>query len=287
MSERKAAEGSAPIPPDDPVAAATRVVRQWLGDVSPKVAIVLGSGLGALASKVQGRRVLAYRDIPGFPLPTVEGHVGELVAGWLESVPVLLQSGRFHLYEGHDPATAVLPVRVFGELGIPALFVTNAAGGVRTTFRPPVLMLIADHVNLMWRNPLIGPVVPGEERFPDMSQPYDAELRTIAREVALSLGIPLEEGVYCGLLGPSYETPVEIRMLQRFGVDAVGMSTVPEVIVARARRMRVLGISSITNLAAGVSTTALSHEEVLEAAERLASYLERLIRGILRRWGSQ
>jgi purine-nucleoside phosphorylase len=143
-------------------------------------------------------------------------------------------------------------------------------------------MLIADHLNLMWRNPLIGAVVPGEERFPDMSRPYDPELRAIARRAALELGIALEEGVYCGLLGPSYETPAEIRMLQRYGVDAVGMSTVPEVIVARARGMRVLGISSITNLAAGISPTALSHEEVLQAADRLAADLERLVRAVLR-----
>lgn len=264
------------------MAAAARAVRAWLGDLRPEVAIILGSGLGGLAAKAERGRSVAYRDIPGFPLPTVAGHAGELVAGFLESVPVLLQNGRFHLYEGHDPHTVALPVRVFAELGIRSLIVTNAAGGVRSTFNPPLLMLIADHLNLMWRNPLIGAVLPGEERFPDMSRPYDPELRAAARRAALELGIPLEEGVYCGLLGPSYETPAEIRMLQRYGVDAVGMSTVPEVIVARARGMRVLGISSITNLAAGISPVALSHEEVLQAADRLAGDLERLIRALLR-----
>jgi purine-nucleoside phosphorylase len=248
----------------------------------PEVAVVLGSGLGGLAAKVGERRALSYSEIPHFPLPTVEGHAGELVFGELEGVGLLLQRGRFHFYEGHDPFTVALPVRLFAELGARTLIVTNAAGGVRSTFVPPVLMLIADQLNLMWRNPLIGQVLAGEERFPDMSRPYDPELRAAARQAALELGIPLVEGVYCGLLGPSYETPAEIAMLQRYGVDAVGMSTVPEVIVARARGMRVLGISSITNLAAGISPVALSHGEVLQAAERLAADLERLIRAVLR-----
>ncbi len=284
MSDRSggaSAEAAAEVRNAEIRAAATKV-RDWLFGRTPEVAIVLGSGLGGLAGKVEERRGLPYGEIPGFPLPTVEGHDGELVSGELEGVQVLLQSGRFHLYEGHDPFTVALPVRVLAELGIRTLILTNAAGGVRPTFNPPLLMLIADHLNLMWRNPLVGPVVPGEERFPDMSRPYDRELRAVARRAAQELGIALEEGVYCGLLGPSYETPAEIRMLQRYGVDAVGMSTVPEVIVARARGMRVLGISSITNLAAGISPAALSHEEVLEAADRLAGDLERLIRAVLR-----
>ena len=242
----------------------------------------MGSGLGGLADKVERPVVVPYRDIPGFPETGVAGHRGELVLGELEGVRVLLQSGRFHLYEGHDPQIVVLPVRVFHELGIGTLIVTNAAGGLRPTFKPPVLMLIADQVNLMFRSPLAGPVVSPEERFPDMSQPYDAELRRLAREVALGERIGLEEGVYVGLLGPSYETPAEIRMLQRFG-DAVGMSTVPEVIAARARGMRVLGVSTITNLAAGISPTALSHEEVLESGRAVGADLERLVRGVLRR----
>ena len=264
---------------------AAEVVRAWLGAVRPQVAIVLGSGLGGLATKVDGRQALSYQDIPGFPQPTVAGHSGELVTGTLEGVPVLLQSGRFHAYEGHGPETVALPVRVFAELGIKTLIVTNAAGGLRATFQPPALMLIADHINLMWRNPLIGPVVPGEGRFPDMSEPYDRGLREMAREVALAEGIAMEEGVYAGLLGPSYETPAEIRMLLRFGADAVGMSTVPEVIAARARGMRALGISTITNLAAGISPTALSHEEVLEAGRAVAADLERVVRGVVWRIG--
>jgi purine-nucleoside phosphorylase len=236
-----------------------------------------------LASAVDGARRLPYADIPGFPVPTVEGHGGDLVAGEIEGQPVILQAGRFHLYEGHDPQTTALPTRVFAELGVRVLVLTNAAGGVRIGFKPPALMLIADQINLMWRNPITGPVVDGEQRFPDMSQPYDDDLRALAREVALEQGVRLEEGVYAGLLGPSYETPAEIRMLQRVGADAVGMSTVPEVIVARARGVRVLGFSTITNLAAGISPTKLSHAEVLAAGKQVAQDLERLVRGVIRR----
>ncbi|MGH7548571.1 MAG: purine-nucleoside phosphorylase, partial [Gemmatimonadales bacterium] len=192
-------------------------------------------------------------------------------------------SGRFHLYEGHAPAVAALPVRVFAHLGVRTLIVTNAAGGLRLTFRPPVLMLIADHINLMFRNPLVGPVEAGEQRFPDMSDPYDPELRAHAREVARSEKIALQEGVYAALLGPSFETPAEIRMLARLGADAVGMSTVPEVIAARARGIRCLGVSSITNVAAGLSAAKLSHEEVLDAGRLVAGRLATLIRGVLTR----
>jgi len=264
------------------VAQAADFLRGRLKGFGPRVAIVLGTGLGGLAEKVERPVVVPYREIPGFPETGVAGHRGELVLGRLEGVQVLLQSGRFHLYEGHDPETVVLPTRVFHGLGIETLVVTNAAGGLCPTFKPPVLMLIADHVNLMFRSFLAGPVVPPEERFPDMSEPYDRGLRRVAREVALAEGIGLEEGVYLGLLGPSYETPAEIRMLQPFG-DAVGMSTVPEVVAARARGMRVLGVSTITNLAAGISPTALSHDEVLDAGRAVAADLERLVRGVVRR----
>ncbi len=256
-------------------------LRERLSDFRPRVAVVLGSGLGALAEAVDSPKKIPYVDIPGFPPPAVQGHAGELVIGELERVPVLLQSGRFHLYEGHPPETVALPVRVFAELGVEFLVVTNAAGGIRQTMHPPTLMLIANHMNLMWRNPLIGPVVESEQRFPDMSEPYDRELRALARDVAREHGIALEEGVYAGVLGPSYETPAEIRMLQCLGADAVGMSTVPEVIVARARQIRVLGISSITNVAAGLSPHPLSHDEVLEAGASLARDLGTLVRGVL------
>jgi len=272
-------------PGDDPriaaIAAATDAVRARLGAAAPRVAIVLGSGLGHLAEAVTKPVRISYADIPGFPATGVVGHKGELVAGTLEGVPVLVQSGRFHLYEGHPVDTTALPVRVFARLGVRTLVVTNAAGGVRPTFRPGALMLIADHVNLMFRNPLIGPPLDGEERFPDMSDPYDRELRHLARDVAREARIALEEGVYVGLLGPSYETPAEIRMLQRFGVDAVGMSTVPEVIVARARGIRCLGFSTITNLAAGISPTVLSHQEVLEVGRQVGDALGSIVRGVV------
>lgn len=264
------------------VGEAAEFLRGRLKGLGPRVAIVLGSGLGGLAERVERPVRVPYRDIPGFPEAGVAGHSGELVLGDLEGVRVLLQSGRFHLYEGHDPETVVLPVRVFHQLGIQTLVVTNAAGALRPAFRPPTLMLIADHVNLMSRSFLSGPVVPPEERFPDLSAPYDAGLRQLAREQGLALGVPLEQGVYVGVLGPSYETPAEIRVMQRFG-DAIGMSTVPEVVVARARGMRVLGISTITNLAAGISPTPLSHDEVLKAGAAVGADLERLVRGVLPR----
>ena len=265
------------------VDAAASAVATRLGKLAPRVAIVLGSGLAGVADAVGAPVRIPYKDIPGFPEPGAPGHKGELVGGTLEGVPVLVQSGRFHLYEGHAPDVAALPTRVFAKLGVTTLVVTNAAGGIRHTFRPPTLMLIADHINLMFRNPLVGPVADGDERFPDMSDPYDPRLRALAHEVAQAEHIPLEEGVYAALLGPSFETPAEIRMLERIGADAVGMSTVPEVIAARARGIRCLGFSSITNVAAGLSAEKLSHVEVLEAGKQVAGQLERLIRGVLAR----
>ena len=262
--------------------AAAGVVSRNLGKVKPRAAIVLGSGLAGVADTVADPVRIPYKDIPGVPEPGAPGHKGELVGGTLDGVPVLVQSGRFHLYEGHAPDVAAFPTRVFARLGVTTLVVTNAAGGIRHTFRPPTLMLIADHINLMFRNPLVGPVAEGDERFPDMSDPYDPRLRALAREVAQAERIPLEEGVYAALLGPSFETPAEIRMLERLGADAVGMSTVPEVIAARARGIRCLGFSSITNVAAGLSAQPLSHLDVLEAGKQVAGHLERLIRGVLK-----
>jgi purine-nucleoside phosphorylase len=247
----------------------------------PEIGIVLGSGLGRLASRLQSAEAIAYAEIPGFPATTVVGHEGRLVAGTLGGTPVLVQSGRFHLYEGHSVDTVALPVRVMATLGVRTLLLTNAAGGVRRTFTRGALMMIADHVNLTFRNPLIGPLLPGEERFPDMCEPYDAALRARAREVARERGIALEEGVYLQLLGPSYETPAEVRMVERFGADAVGMSTVVEVIVARARAMRCLAFSTITNPAAGITGERLSHAEVMEVAARVSGDLERLVEGVV------
>ena len=243
----------------------------------PVLAIILGSGLGGLAARIDGARRVPFRDIPGFPPATVHGHAGELISGTLARRPVLALAGRFHLYEGHSARLAGFSVRVLHALGAKTLFVSNAAGGVNRTFAAGDLMSIADHINLMCRNPLEGPLEEGDERFPDMSAPYDTALRATLRKVALASGVPLREGVYAGLLGPSYETPGEVRMLERIGADAVGMSTVPEVIVARAIGMRVVGVSCITNLASGLSLTALSHDEVIDTTTRVADRFEALV----------
>lgn len=243
----------------------------------PAAAIILGSGLGGLADEIENARRIAFRDIPGFPQATVQGHAGQLITGQLHSRPILALAGRFHLYEGHSPRLAGYAVRVLHALGARTLFVSNAAGGVNRTFVAGDLMSIADHVNLMWRNPLEGPLEDGDLRFPDMSAPYDPGLRSTLQDVALALGVPLRDGVYAGLLGPSYETPAEVRMLERLGADAVGMSTVPEVIVARAIGVRVVGVSCITNLASGLSHAPLSHADVLETTTRVATRFQQLV----------
>jgi purine-nucleoside phosphorylase len=270
-------EGAAPAAQ---VAAAARAIGDRLGRI-PEIAIVLGSGMGGLARRLTGARRIAYGEIPHFPRTTVVGHHGELVAGALGGTPLLVQSGRFHLYEGHPAETVALPVRVFAELGVRTLLLTNAAGGIRRSFARGVLMMIADHVNLTFRNPLIGPALPGEERFPDMSDPYDPELRALAREVAAQRKVGLEEGVYIQVLGPSYETPAEIRMAERMGADAVGMSTAVEVIVARARGLRCLAFSTITNPAAGTTHERLDHSEVVRVTREFADDLERLVEGVV------
>jgi purine-nucleoside phosphorylase len=261
---------------------AAEAIRKAIGKREPTVAIVLGSGLGFLGEEVGDAVRIPYAAVPGFPQPTVQGHAGELIAGTLEGHQVIAQSGRFHLYEGHDPSVVALPIRVFATLGVTTMILTNAAGGIRRTFRPGSLMLIADHVDFTGRHPLVGPVAEGEQRFPDMSDPYDGELRSLARRVAAEQRIPLEEGTYAAMLGPSYESKAEIEMLKRIGADAVGMSTVPEVVVARARGIRCLAVSTITNLAAGLGAPTLSHREVLEYAEMVKGDLARLVRGIVR-----
>lgn len=260
---------------------AVDAVRARIGIGQPRVGIVLGSGLGGLTDRVEGATRIGYDQIPGFHAPKVPGHAGQLVTGTLGNTPVILQSGRFHMYEGHGAVAAALPVRVFAELGVETLIVTNAAGGVNPKFGPGTLMLICDHLNLTGRTPLEGPALADEVRFPDMSVAYDAELRARARAVATSLDVRLEEGVYAGLLGPSYETPAEIRMLRTMGADAVGMSTVIEVITARARGIRCLGISLITNPAAGVTDALLDHADVMAIAKEAGGRLGALVEGMM------
>ena len=252
---------------------------------APHAILVLGSGLGGLADEIEDAVAVPFEEIPGFPRRTqaLAGHAGRLVAGRLEGVEVAAMQGRFHLYEGWTPADVALPIRALAALGPQVMVLTNAAGGLRPGMVPGDLMLIADHINLMGQNPLVGQVIPGEQRFPDMSDPYDAAFRAAAEEVALDLRIPVTQGVYAALLGPSYETPAEIRMLARLGADAVGMSTVPEVLVARAIGIRCLGISCITNLAAGLGNAKLTHDEVMEVGAAVRDRLVALVRGVLPR----
>jgi purine-nucleoside phosphorylase len=247
----------------------------------PAAAIILGSGLGGLAQRIGDPRSISFSEVPGFPAATVIGHAGAMLAGTLGGKQVLALAGRFHMYEGHAPQLAGFPVRVLHALGARTLLVSNAAGGIRSDLAPGDLMLIEDHINLMWRSPLMGPTEDGDERFPDMTDAYDVGLRRLAVEAGDRTGAPVQRGVYAGLHGPSYETAAEVRMLARLGADAVGMSTVPEVIVARARGMRVLGISCITNFACGLSPHPLSHTEVIETGARVAEKFERLVTGVI------
>jgi purine-nucleoside phosphorylase len=263
--------------------AAAAAIRPKLGGRTPDAAIVLGSGLGGLADEIDAAARIKYAEVPGFPTATVAGHAGALIAGTLGGKFVIALAGRFHMYEGHDVRLAAFPARVMHALGVKTLIVSNAAGGVNRLWQAGDLMLIRDHINLMFRNPLTGGVEEGDIRFPDMSEPYDAGLAQIAREVALEQGIVLREGVYAGLTGPAYETQAEVRMLAMLGADATGMSTVPEVIVGRARGMRVLGFSCITNLACGLSNTPITHAEVLETTERVAGSFKGLVRGVVGR----
>jgi purine-nucleoside phosphorylase len=265
------------------LAEATKRVRQAT-PTTPRAALVLGSGLGALADTLDDRVAIPYADIPGMPRSAVVGHAGNLVFGWAEEVPVVAMQGRVHLYEGHDPADVVFGVRLMRVLGADTLIITNAAGGVDPSFVPGDLMGIEDHLNLTGRNCLVGPN--DDElgpRFPDMSHAYDGVLLAMAEDVAREIGFELRRGVYAGLLGPTYETPAEIRMIRTLGAHAVGMSTVLEVIAARHAGSRVLGVSCITNQAAGLSQSELSHDEVKETAERVRERFVSLLRGVLRR----
>lgn len=262
---------------------AAAAIRRHTGDRAAPIAIVLGSGLGGLADEIDVAAKIPYEEIPGFPRVIVPGHAGALIAGTLAGRFVVALAGRFHMYEGHDARLAAFPARVVHALGAKTLIVSNAAGGLNRVWQPGDLMLIRDHLNLMFRNPLVGRVETGDTRFPDMSAPYDEALVQLARETARDQGVVLREGVYAGLLGPTYETAAEVRMLELFGADAIGMSTVPEVIVARAIGMRVLGFSCITNLACGLSTTPITHAEVLETTARAAEKFKALVKGVIAR----
>ncbi len=267
-------------------AAAARVaadfIRAALGVQSPACAIVLGSGLGTLADRIENSRRAKYADIPGFHATHVAGHKGELIAGTLGGREVLAFAGRFHMYEGHAPQVSAFPVRVAHALGARTLFVSNAAGGIRRAFSAGDLMVIEDHLNLMFVNPLTGPLEPGDTRFPDMSASYAPRLQQQLRDAARRLGIPLQSGVYVGLLGPTYETLAEVRMLGRLGADATGMSTVPEVIVANALGMEVAGVSLISNPAAGLTSEKLSHADVMRAAEAAGDNFCKLVTEFVR-----
>ena len=264
------------------VEAAVAALRARIGDrldgATPHVAITMGSGLGGLGEEIEDPVRVPYEDLPGWPRPTVIGHAGHALIGTLGGRPVLGLSGRVHLYEGGAPDRVVFYVRVAAALGIPVLFLSNAAGAIREGWHPGELMLISDHLNLTGTSPLIGPVVGRENRFPDLTFAYDRELRTIVRETAAELGHPLHEGVYAAMHGPAFETPAEIRMLRTLGADAVGMSTVPEVIAARTLGMRCVAISCLTNYAAGVLDEPLNHEEVLETTKLAQAGFQHLVK---------
>ena len=251
---------------------------------APEIAIVLGSGLGAFADSLIAATVVSYEDIPGWPASTVIGHAGKLVAGLSKGRRVLALSGRAHFYEGHSLDVVTFAARVLGGLGVKTLFLTNAAGGINTKFAQGALMVIDDHINLLGTNPLIGP---NEDRFglrfPDMSEVYSRRLRAIADDAARAIGLPIEHGVYIAVSGPSYETPAEIRAFRVLGADAVGMSTVPEAIVARHMGIDVLGISCISNMAAGILPQPLTAEEVIETTGRVRGQFIALLEGIIER----
>ena len=272
----------------DQVNEAAESLRKRLGGIAPKICIVLGSGLGAVADAVADPVVVPYAEIPHFPQSTVVGHSGRIVAGLLGGVPVVVMQGRVHFYEGYTPQQVTFPMRVLGALGLRAVVLTNAAGGIKDGYKLGQLVALADHINFMGFNPLNGPneqrfgFQPGAGlRFFDMTEAYSKQLRSLAREAAEAEGFPLEEGVYLAVPGPSFETPAEIRAFRTLGATLVGMSTVPETMVARHMGIEVLGISCVTNLAAGLGATPLSHEEVFETGRQVEHRLARLFERLL------
>jgi purine-nucleoside phosphorylase len=275
----------------DQVAEAAAFLKSRLGSLAPNIGVVLGSGLGAVADAILNPIVVPYAEIPHFPQSTVEGHSGRIVAGLLGGVPTVVMQGRVHFYEGYTPRQVTFPMRVLGALGLRAVVLTNAAGGIAEGYHIGQLVALADHINLMGFNPLIGPNEPhfgfrpgSGLRFFDMTEAYSKQLRSLAKSAAAEEGFELTDGVYLAVSGPSFETPAEIRAFRTMGATLVGMSTVPETIVARHMGLEVLGISCVTNLAAGLGAAQLSHEEVFEAGRqvehRLARLLERLVPSI-------
>jgi purine-nucleoside phosphorylase len=250
--------------------------------LKPSIGLVLGSGLGGFADELKDAVRIPYTVIPHFPRSTAIGHAGQMVIGSVGGVPVIVMQGRVHLYEGYSPQQVAFPVRVFGRMGVRAIVFTNAAGGINLEYNQGALVLIADHINLQGQNPLVGP---NEDRFglrfPDMTRAYSPAYREIARKAAAKLGKTLSEGVYLGLLGPSYETPAEIRYFRTIGADLVGMSTVPEVVAARHMGINVLAISCVTNMAAGILDQPLSHVEVLDTTERVREDFVALLRAVI------
>ena len=260
---------------------ATRVIRSRIS-VEPRIALVLGSGLGSFADDFEEAVAIPYEEIPGFVRSTAQGHAGRLVIGKIDTVPVLAMQGRVHYYEGYSLEEVTFPVRTFGLLGVKTLVLTNAAGGINVQLTQGALMVLSDHVNLMGVNPLRGP---NDERFgprfPDMSAVYSPELQELVIDEARAIGVEVRRGIYGGLSGPSYETPAEIHLLRALGADAVGMSTVPEAIVARHMGLEVLGISCITNMAAGISDEPINHEEVMATGDRVRETFAELLRRVI------
>jgi len=253
-----------------------------MGSLQPKIGLILGSGLGVLAEEIKSGLNIPYSSIPGFPISTVAGHKGELIIGSLEAKEVVMMNGRFHYYEGYTMQEITLPVRVLQGIGVEKLIITNAAGGVNENYTPGDLMLIKDHINFAFTNPLIGPNLDSfGPRFPDTSSAYDHELLDVARNEASKQGLILQEGVYLQVTGPSYETPAEIRMARHLGADAIGMSTVPEVLTAVHSGLSVLGISCITNMGAGIMDVSLDHSEVMDTVNLVKKPFSQLIKGIV------
>ena len=259
---------------------------QSISSAQPKIGIILGSGLGDFVDQVYDKIIIPYKDIPFFKKTTVEGHAGQLIFGTIKGVQIVILQGRIHGYEGHSMEEVVFPVRLLSMLGISILILTNAAGGINLKYQPGDLVIIKDHINLMGKNPLIGPnQIEWGPRFPDMSHAYNPELNNILEKAAKSLGHPVQLGVYAGVLGPSYETPAEIKMIRILGADMVGMSTVPETIAAKHLGLKVCGISCITNMGAGITEQTLKHEDIKQEALKAMDLFTNLLTHSIEKFG--